>query len=447
MFMGVEMNYKNRVKLDYINTSEAAKNFAKLLNQNKCYFLDGAWGSGKTEFLRQVKKEASDRKFITLDLWRAKNENSVIQIGFKKIHPFWYYLAIAMAIFSVVVMVLSTGTIHLGMTNILSEWGKYLDSNFILNVKRSFSILGILVIIYQFFKIKSDETFILLLSCKLLKFFRRKKILVIDDFDRIDKEKQKQIYKLFNVLEDEMPIVFVGDFSKFSNEEISYLQKIIYKKVTLPFDLHPQNIWDKYFKNISNQIEQEVNRDFIEMIKKEKRNLRDRERFNDMVNQELFDRDKLGRVQIEDELFIIYLYLFYPDKYNDLLNYTWPSAFDRIESKYTNDKTEIKNTGERKSFIDQKIEELKNNDNDNEFPLSFYKNKLAYLIYEAANNLSELEAKEIVKDTEKLKDHIASDEIGDFFQYLTSRYTDYIDSHEKMFKIVVEFAKKRKKAF
>jgi len=44
------------VKLEHIDTSVAAKNFAELLYDNKTYFLNGSWGSGKSEFLKEVKR-------------------------------------------------------------------------------------------------------------------------------------------------------------------------------------------------------------------------------------------------------------------------------------------------------------------------------------------------------------------------------------------------------
>ena len=54
------------IKLEHIDTSVAAKNLAELLNDNKTYFLNGSWGSGKTEFLDEVKK-SSPKKLITID--------------------------------------------------------------------------------------------------------------------------------------------------------------------------------------------------------------------------------------------------------------------------------------------------------------------------------------------------------------------------------------------
>ena len=48
------MSENNFIELDKIETSTAAQNFANLLNENKTYFLNGTWGSGKSTFLKQV---------------------------------------------------------------------------------------------------------------------------------------------------------------------------------------------------------------------------------------------------------------------------------------------------------------------------------------------------------------------------------------------------------
>lgn len=48
------MTKNNYINLDKIDTSTAAKNFSNLLKENKTYFLNGTWGSGKSTFLKQV---------------------------------------------------------------------------------------------------------------------------------------------------------------------------------------------------------------------------------------------------------------------------------------------------------------------------------------------------------------------------------------------------------
>ncbi|MFQ9790390.1 MAG: P-loop NTPase fold protein [Streptococcus salivarius] len=78
------------IKLEHIDTTVAAKNFSELLNDNKTYFLNGSWGSGKTEFLKEVKKNFP-KKLITIDFWRLTDTRSTIEIAFSKLYPLLYW--------------------------------------------------------------------------------------------------------------------------------------------------------------------------------------------------------------------------------------------------------------------------------------------------------------------------------------------------------------------
>lgn len=59
---------KSFITLKHVDTSTAAQNFSDLLNkeENKTYFLNGKWGSGKTEFLNEAQKHIN-RKLVTID--------------------------------------------------------------------------------------------------------------------------------------------------------------------------------------------------------------------------------------------------------------------------------------------------------------------------------------------------------------------------------------------
>lgn len=57
------------ITLKHIDTSIAAKNVAKLLEENKTYFLNGNWGSGKTEFLSEINNN-THKKLVIIDFWR-----------------------------------------------------------------------------------------------------------------------------------------------------------------------------------------------------------------------------------------------------------------------------------------------------------------------------------------------------------------------------------------
>lgn len=52
------------IKLTHIDTTVSVKNFSNLLKENNTYFLNGAWGSGKTEFL--IKSEKHSKKNLLL---------------------------------------------------------------------------------------------------------------------------------------------------------------------------------------------------------------------------------------------------------------------------------------------------------------------------------------------------------------------------------------------
>lgn len=80
------------------------------------------------------------------------------------------------------------------------------------------------------FKYKSDSLYYKFLNSNKTKFLLKKKVLVIDDFDRISEENQEGAYKLFNCLNGKLPIIFVGDYSKITKRESKYLQKSLIVK-------------------------------------------------------------------------------------------------------------------------------------------------------------------------------------------------------------------------
>ena len=94
------------IVLEHIDTSIAAKNFSNLLSESRTYFLNGSWGSGKTEFLNEVKKNSQD-KFITIDFWRLTDSRTTIEIAFSKLHPkiYWFLriFVVLLVLFSVTV--------------------------------------------------------------------------------------------------------------------------------------------------------------------------------------------------------------------------------------------------------------------------------------------------------------------------------------------------------
>ena len=397
------------IKLEHIDTSVAAKNFAELLYDNKTYFLNGSWGSGKTEFLDEVKKN-SPKKLITIDFWRLTDTRTTIEIAFSKLYPFLYWAIRVCIVLLVAVSILMTNVVDIGLSN-------YLGSSKPLILKLG-GVVALIVAVWQVFKKKSDEFYCFLLS-NSLKFPKFSKVLIIDDFDRMSEKQQEESYKLFSLINGKLPIVFVGDITKVHKNDDNYLSKIIDRQVELPFDLHPSKIWNNYFSVLEDKFNIGLSNDFKKRISSDQKNLRDREHFNDYVNQEFFTRGKLDHVQVEQQLLVIYAYLFYPDLYMNLLKGE-PIKVEKSEESDFQDIISIGHT------LKEQLSEIQSSDNS-DYPLSFKKNKLEYLLYEQTINRTKIELDSLfASKSEKLKSEIIeSYQSSDFYQYLSSQFRTF----------------------
>ena len=406
------------IKLEHIDTSVAAKNFAELLYDNKTYFLNGSWGSGKSEFLKEVKR-GSQNKLITIDFWRLSDTRSTIEIAFSKLHPLLYWTIRLGIILLVAVSILMTNVVDIGLSN-------YFGGSKPLILKLG-GVVALIVAVWQVFKKKSDEFYCFLLS-KLPKF---SKVLIIDDFDRMSEKQQEESYKLFSLINGKLPIVFVGDITKVHKSDDNYLSKIIDRQVELPFDLHPSKIWNNYFSVLEDKFNIALSNDFKKRISSDQKNLRDREHFNDYVNQEFFTRGKLDHVQVEQQLLVIYTYLFYPDLYMNLLKGE-PIKVEKSEESDFQDIISIGHT------LKEQLSEIQSSDNS-EYPLSFKKNKLEYLLYEQTSNRTKIELDLLFTSNseELISEIIESDQSSDFYQYLSSQFRVFSKKMKKQLLIMV----------
>ena len=406
------------IKLEHIDTSVAAKNFAELLYDNKTYFLNGSWGSGKSEFLKEVKR-GSQNKLITIDFWRLSDTRSTIEIAFSKLHPLLYWTIRLGIILLVAVSILITNVVDIGLSN-------YFGGSKPLILKLG-GVVALIVAVWQVFKKKSDEFYCFLLS-KLPKF---SKVLIIDDFDRMSEKQQEESYKLFSLINGKLPIVFVGDITKVHKSDDNYLSKIIDRQVELPFDLHPSKIWNNYFSVLEDKFNIGLSNDFKKRINSDQKNLRDREHFNDYVNQEFFTRGKLDHVQVEQQLLVIYAYLFYPDLYMNLLKGE-PIKVEKSEESDFQDIISIGHT------LKEQLSEIQSSDNS-DYPLSFKKNKLEYLLYEQTSNRTKIELDLLFTSNseEIISEIIESDQSSDFYQYLSSQFRVFSKKMKKQLLIMV----------
>ena len=400
------------IKLEHIDTTVAAKNFAELLNDNKTYFLNGSWGSGKTEFLKEVKR-SSQNKLITIDFWRLSDTRSTIEIAFSKLHPLLYWTIRLCIILLVAVSILMTNVVDIGLSN-------YFGGSKPLILKLG-GVVALIVAVWQVFKKKSDEFYCFLLS-KLPKF---SKVLIIDDFDRMSEKQQEESYKLFSLINGKLSIIFVGDITKVHKNDDNYLSKIIDRQVELPFDLHPRNIWDNYFSVLEDKFNIVLSNDFKKRVSSDQRNLRDRAHFNDYVNQEFFTRGKLDHVQVEQQLWIIYAYLFYPELYKMLLE----NIKIKISDEEKADFSELISFG---FTIKETFADIQRKDNE-QYPLCFAKNRKGYLLYEEPLNRTKEELDTLFKDdSKKLRRELrVSGNSTDVYQYLVNEFRTFSDQKKK----------------
>ncbi len=404
---------KNYIKLEKIDTSTAAKNFAELLQEDKTYFLNGNWGSGKSTFLQDVNKNKKI-KLITMDFWRLTDNRSMIEVTFSKLHPIFYLVLMRLSlVVFVIVSILMTNVVDLGL-------GEYFGSEKSVILKIG-GLVSLGVAVWNVFKYKSDELYSFLLT-RLHKF---SKILVIDDFDRMLEKQQEDCYKLFSLINGKLPIIFVGDMTLLYKRGDNYLSKIIDRQVELPFVLHSSNIWDSYFHLLEKKFGVYLSENFKKRVKSDQRNLRDREHFNDYVNKEFFTRRKFGRVQVEQQLLIIYAYLFYPELYKKMLN----NIQIVIEE---NEKTKLEDFLRKGYTIKELLSEIQKVDNE-QYPLSFNKNSMEYFLYEVPMNRTkdELDTLFIEQSDKFIQELLNSDQKTDFYQYLNNQFADFSDIQKK----------------
>ena len=253
------MEEQTFITLEDIDTSIAAENFNRLLDENKTYFLNGSWGSGKTTFLESTESQ-SKKKFVTIDLWRNTDKRSLVEVAYASLYPILYWGALLFSFLFVIISILMTNTVNLGLS-------KFLHPIWILPV----GFISLVVAAVQLVAIKTEIVY----SWLLANLFLKNKVLVIDDFDRLTPLQQEEAYRLFSLLRGRLPIVFVGDIENIYSVKDNFLSKIIDRRVELPFVLQSERIWDDYFITLEERFATEISGSFKKRIKTEKRNLRD----------------------------------------------------------------------------------------------------------------------------------------------------------------------------
>lgn len=314
---------------------------------------------------------------------------------------------------AIVISVVMTPAVNLGLSG-------YFQSFFIILG----TLVALTVTVYQFLKVKSDSLYI-----RLLPYFLKNKVLIIDDFDRISIERQEESYKLFHILHGKLPIVFIGDYQKIakSDEESGkYLQKIIDRRLELPSSLNSRTIWEDYLTKLSLELDidsRAFNRGILSIIKSENRTLRELKQFSDLLNYELFERGKRDLVDIEQLITIVYIFLFYPKYYLELKDFGSIFLEKEIEEIRMNETWFDANN--RVKNIKEKFYEILIANSEKSYPRLFVENKAMYFVDEYVNNLTLKEAQEIFSDERKIQNIIRKNDNIDFFSYLMLEYSKF----------------------
>lgn len=377
-------------KIDKINTLGQAQKFSEeVIKEPKTYFLQGIWGSGKTEYLAEVENIIKEKKFkfIKLELWNPTNNSSLEKNLFSAIYPKLSWFMNVLGWIFIFASVL--GSIILSIKG-LSPSGPT-QTNIPLLIT---TVAVILTTLYNsFFQNKwlEIDRFLMWISLKNLRCKRKPKVLIIDDFDRLDEVTQKDLYILFNAVHKITRVIFVGDLSKIKNIEDNYLGKIIDQKISLPFSLHSRYVVQSLYDAILTIVKENFNFSIINtLFAEEKRTARDANQFLSYVENEYITQNKLGRVQIDQHLFIIYLYLFHQNEYQKLLDGWLPEV--------TEESSVLENTNYIEEQIDSTLTAVQKYMHEifqprATNPTDYRQNVSAYLLNEFANNKSIIELK------------------------------------------------------
>lgn len=399
---------KNYIKLEKIDTSTAAKNFADLLKENKTYFLNGNWGSGKSTFLKDI-NDTKQVKLLTIDFWRLNDSRSTLETVFANLHPFVYWGLRLIVILCIALSILMTNVVDLGLSAYVPNW-----------VVLFAGVIALIVAIHQFLKIKSDGIYSWLLTQKYFSF--KRKVLVVDDFDRMTNIQQEASYKLFSLLNGKLPIIFVGDIELLHRNDNNYLSKIIDRRFDIPYVLHPMKIWGDYFEQLEERFKIKLSDGFKRVFIMDDKNLRDRERFNDYVNLELIGRDKKEYVQIEQQLVVLYLYLYYQEAYKSLKNGRKGIEIDS-----------------NKLWLIKELQNILFEKNDL-YPVCYRSNCEAYFINEIPSNRKIDELILIINNKKQLSPEILNNQ-QDFFDYIKNFENLTENEQELLFQQTLELSK------
>lgn len=408
-------------QIDTIDTEDQAKVFAERLSgPSQIYFLDGVWGSGKSEYLKKVASFLPKNfKFVQLALWKPSNKATLAKKIFLATNPCLAVLSTLLGWVLICVMVV--GSVILAYESVAPPSNK---SNIPLRVT---AIAVIATTLYGFLKDKwlDVDRIRMAISSWSLRNTKKHKILVVDDFDRLEEKTQTELYMFFNSIrttpsglvgkcQEPARVIFVGDLRKLKNNKDNYLRKIIDQKIVLPFSLQSQTVAHYMVAKIQSKVKCDCSA-IQGIFTIENRTPRDANLFLAYVKREVIEQQKVGKVQLDQELLVIYLYIFHPDKYQMLLDGWLPKS---EEGKPENNLIagDMKEKDQDDTPVTKLMRLLFRPRASN--PPDFSKNTSAYFVNELATNHSLFELREIINSNSYiLKELLDATESGKGSEY------------------------------
>jgi len=408
-------------QIDTIETADQAKVFAERLSgPSQIYFLDGVWGSGKSEYLKKVASFLPKNfKFVQLALWKPSNKATLAKKIFLATNPCLAVLSTLLGWVLICVMV--AGSVILAYESVAPPSNK---SNIPLRVT---AIAVIATTLYGFLKDKwlDVDRIRMAISSWSLRNIKKHKILVVDDFDRLEEKTQTELYMFFNSIrttpsglvgkfQEPARVIFVGDLRKLKNNKDNYLRKIIDQKIVLPFSLQSQTVAHYMVAKIQSKVKCDCSA-IQGIFTIENRTPRDANLFLAYVKREVIEQQKVGKVQLDQELLVIYLYIFHPDKYQMLLE-GWLPKSEEEKPENNSIAGDMKEKDQDDTPVTKLMRLLFRPRASN--PPDFSKNTSAYFVNELATNHSLFELREIINSNSYiLKELLDTTESGKGSEY------------------------------
>lgn len=291
----------NNVNLEekIVNTKSEIKKLLEI-SKSSSIFLNGDFGTGKTYMIKEVLKEINktNEKTLNINFNEEYNNYNWFEFLFFKVNNNHFKINKIVLLISVIITLISNIVLN-NFDFIKTVVGNENDRcNYIYSTALIFFLISLGLIIYNFGKIIpllfikkhniQEQTIYDKLIDKELKNYE---IIILDDFDRVNKEEMHQQMKLISFLfnkyigqPDETinndtvkkKMIILGSWDKLNYEIKQQMDKYIYQIIDMP----NVNFFEKYIEDINDYIDKKIDEFEIEI------------KFDEFEDEITYDKDK-----------------------------------------------------------------------------------------------------------------------------------------------------------